>query len=208
MKNADRVLSGAGNTIRVRRPQCSIIAGPNDAGKTTFARDFLPRSVHCLEFVNSDLIALGLSPFDPTLAAVPAARLVLQRIHELARLGADFGMETTRSGRAYVRLFQELKTRGYRLRMISLWVPNPSLSPLRIRDRVRHGGQDVPPEDVLRRFPRSLANLRNLCAPLMDSLIFYDNAAKRPRRVFTEIAGRRKIADQALYCRIMEGQAP
>jgi len=47
-----------------------IIAGPNGAGKTTFAREFLPNEAGCPIFVNADLIAAGLSPFAPELAAI------------------------------------------------------------------------------------------------------------------------------------------
>ncbi len=42
-----------------------IIAGPNGAGKTTFAQEFLPKEAECPTFVNADLIAAGLAPFDP-----------------------------------------------------------------------------------------------------------------------------------------------
>jgi predicted ABC-type ATPase len=42
-----------------------IIAGPNGAGKTTFAREFLPAEADCQTFINVDLIALGISPFQP-----------------------------------------------------------------------------------------------------------------------------------------------
>lgn len=42
-----------------------IIAGPNGAGKTTFAKEFLPKEANCPTFVNADLIAAGLAPFDP-----------------------------------------------------------------------------------------------------------------------------------------------
>jgi predicted ABC-type ATPase len=52
-----------------RRPDLYIIAGPNGAGKTTFARKFLPQYVECLEFVNADFIAGGLS-LDSDLFAV------------------------------------------------------------------------------------------------------------------------------------------
>jgi predicted ABC-type ATPase len=45
-------------------PICRIIAGPNGAGKTTFALKFLPEA-NCLNFVNADLIAAGLSPLVP-----------------------------------------------------------------------------------------------------------------------------------------------
>ena len=51
-----------------------IIAEPNGAGKTTFAREFLPTDVDCPNFVNADLIAAGLSPFAPDLAAFKAGR--------------------------------------------------------------------------------------------------------------------------------------
>jgi predicted ABC-type ATPase len=43
------------------KPNLYIIAGPNGSGKTTFAREFLPNYVICLDFVNADLIAIGLS---------------------------------------------------------------------------------------------------------------------------------------------------
>ncbi len=47
-----------------------IVAGPNGAGKTTFAREYLVKEAHCPDFVNVDLIAAGLSPFDPDRAAI------------------------------------------------------------------------------------------------------------------------------------------
>jgi len=62
-----------------RRPNIYIIAGPNGAGKTTFARKFLPDYAKCLEFVNVDLIASGLSPFDPERAALKAGRIMLKK---------------------------------------------------------------------------------------------------------------------------------
>ena len=40
-----------------------IIAGQNGAGKTTFAKEFLPKEANCPTFVNADLIAAGLAPF-------------------------------------------------------------------------------------------------------------------------------------------------
>jgi len=58
---------------RRRQPRCIIIAGPNGAGKTTFARRYLPENAQVLNFVNADLIASGLSPLRPELAAFAAA---------------------------------------------------------------------------------------------------------------------------------------
>ena len=38
-----------------------IIAGPNGAGRSTFAREFLPNAAGCPIFVNADLIAAELA---------------------------------------------------------------------------------------------------------------------------------------------------
>ena len=43
--------------MAAHKPNLYIIAGPNGVGKTTFAREFLPNYVECLEFVNADFIA-------------------------------------------------------------------------------------------------------------------------------------------------------
>jgi len=54
------------------RKRIIILAGPNGAGKTTFAREFLPEEAECPSFVNADLIAAGLSPFNPEIVAMRA----------------------------------------------------------------------------------------------------------------------------------------
>lgn len=49
------------------QPYCLIIAGPNGAAKTTFAKEFLLKELQIVNFVNADLIAAGFSPFDASL---------------------------------------------------------------------------------------------------------------------------------------------
>jgi predicted ABC-type ATPase len=80
-----------------------IIAGPNGAGKTSFACEFLPNEAACPIFINADLIAAGLSPFDPALAAIKAGRLMLQAIQEHVKKGESFAFETTLAGYVYAR---------------------------------------------------------------------------------------------------------
>ena len=63
--------------MRTEELKIVIIAGPNGAGKTTFAREYLPREADCVDFINADLIAAGLSPFQPEIAAFRAGRLML-----------------------------------------------------------------------------------------------------------------------------------
>ena len=76
-----------------RRPRCILIAGPNGAGKTTFARRYLPENAGMVHFVNADLIASGLSPLKPEIAAIVAARMVLGELDRLAADRADFAFE-------------------------------------------------------------------------------------------------------------------
>ena len=97
--------------VRVRlsgAPRCIVIAGPNGAGKTTFAREFLPREGGVIHFVNADLIASGLSPLKPELAARQGGRLLLMELNRLAAARADFAFETTLSGRTYLKLLRQV----------------------------------------------------------------------------------------------------
>ena len=50
-------------------------------GKTTFANRYLPDEAKQLEFVNTDLIARGLAPYDPDSVAVEAGKIALRRFH-------------------------------------------------------------------------------------------------------------------------------
>ena len=145
-----------------RRPRCIVIAGPNGAGKTTFARRYLPEGADVVHFVNADLIAAGLSPLDPRLAAVRAGRLVLQEIDRLVADRADFAFETTRG---YARRIRAWKRAGYRVEMVYLKLKSSRLALRRIAARVREGGHDVPQSDVMRRFGRGWANFERVYRP-------------------------------------------
>ena len=110
------------------QPVVYVIAGPNGAGTTTFASGFLPAFVNCREFLNADLIAAGLSPFDPESQNVKAGRLLLERLREMQDQRKTFGFETTLSGWTYVRIFRELELSGYRIELFFLWLPWPLLA--------------------------------------------------------------------------------
>jgi len=81
------------------RKRIIILAGPNGAGKTTFAREFLPDEADCPAFVNADLIAAGLSPFNPEADAMRAGRIMLELIYEHVSRGDSFAFETTLAGK-------------------------------------------------------------------------------------------------------------
>ena len=164
-----------------RTPRCIIIAGPNGAGKTTFAREFLPGDAGIIHFVNADLIASGLSPLRPELAALSGGRLFLAELDRLGHARADFAFETTLSGLAYLHRIKRWKAAGYRIEITWLRLPSPQLALRRIAARVRQGGHHVPRADVLRRFHRGWANFQRIYRPLADAWAVYDNSGETPR---------------------------
>jgi predicted ABC-type ATPase len=121
-----------------------IIAGPNGAGKTTFAREFLPTDAELPNFVNADLIAAGLSPFAPDLAAFKAGRIMLETIAEYVKHGESFSFETTLSGLTYAQMIPVGRSSGYAVKLIFLSLPDVEIAIERVATRVIQGGHNVP----------------------------------------------------------------
>ena len=90
----------------VTKPTIYLIAGCNGAGKTTFAKEFLPHEVKCLRFYNADEIARGLSPLDPSAGAIKPGRLLLSEVRDSITRLETFVLESTLSGKTYVRIFR------------------------------------------------------------------------------------------------------
>ena len=114
---------GVDSGIMVLKKRILIIAGPNGAGKTTFAREFLLREARCPNFINADLIALGISPLAPEAAAAEAARIMLERMDKLTAIGKSFAFETTLAGRTYVHRIREWRAAGYEVKIVFLRLP-------------------------------------------------------------------------------------
>src|SRR3990170_213551 len=106
-------------------PHLVVLAGPNGSGKTTTAPTLLKGKLGLGEFVNADLIAGGISVFDPDLAAMAAGRVLLARLNELAARRADFAFETTLAGRSFAPWIGRLKAQGYRFHLVFLWLSSP-----------------------------------------------------------------------------------
>ena len=157
-----------------------IIAGPNGAGKTTFAQEFLVQEAACPVFVNADLIAAGLSPFQAEQVAFKAGRLMLAEIREHVRKGESFAFETTLSGRHYANMIRAWRRDGYRVKLIFLRLASESIALDRVRNRVAQGGHDIEPEVIRRRFRKGLDNFHGLYKNLVDVWVEYDNSGEVP----------------------------
>jgi predicted ABC-type ATPase len=160
-----------------------IIVGCNGAGKTTFAKEFLPHEVKCLRFHNADEIARGLSPLDPLAGAIKAGRLLLNEIRESIDRHQTFALESTLSGKTYVRIFQRALSSGYELELHYLWLARVEQAIARVRPRVRMGGHNVPVADIRRRFKRNPPNCDYL--PLAQRWALWDNQGLPAKRLAT-----------------------
>jgi predicted ABC-type ATPase len=164
-----------------KKPTIYVIGGCNGAGKTTFAKEFLPKEVKCLRFLNADEIARGLSPLKPEAAGVKAARLLLSEVRDCLAKRETFALESTLSGKTYVKLFQAAKTVGYQIELHYLWLSRVETAILRVRERVKKGGHTVPATDIRRRFLRSRLHLVAQYLPLADVWTVWNSETQPPK---------------------------
>ncbi len=131
--------------------------------------------------MNADLLAAGLSPLRPELAAFAAGRLVLAELDRLAEARTDFAFESTLSGLTYLSRLKRWKAAGYRIEIVFLQLNSPELAMRRIAARVKQGGHNVPPADVLRRFNRARQNFWSIYKLQADTWMVYDNSDDKPK---------------------------
>jgi len=176
-----------------------VIAGPNGSGKTTFACTFLPEYAQCDRFINADLIATGLSPFSPQQVAIKSGKLVLEQIKEYSEADVDFGFETTMSGVTYLKYFNMLKGKGYKMHIFFLWIPSSQLAVARVKDRVAQGGHNVPIADIKRRFERSVEKFFKQYRLLADKWILFSNAESKPKIIAKKQNAHIDVIDHKLF---------
>lgn len=109
-----------------------------------------------------------------------AGRLLLGEVHDSIRRKETFALESTLSGKTYVRQIREAKIRGFAIHLHYLWLSNAAIAIARVRERVKKGGHNVPVVDIKRRFDRSLRHLVADYAPLADCWAVWNNDTIRP----------------------------
>lgn len=188
-------------------PQLWIVAGPNGVGKTTIADRWLsPR----IPVVSPDTFAAedGLSP-------IQAGRAAVAEQERLLAAGESFALDTTLSGNRELALMKRAANAGYKVNLIYLCVESQSLCLTRILERTESGGHAVPPEDVARRYDRSLANLSSACT-LAERVFVLDNTGEKHRLLLSVEQGRVKHlsgnlpewAKEAIPPRFMRSRSP
>lgn len=171
------------------RPLIVVLAGSNGAGKSTFHRAHLERAG--LRFVNADVVARELD-----LAPYAAARLADAVRRQLVAQRESFVFETVFSDPAGTKLaFLEESVRlGYTVVLCFIGISGPGVSEQRVAMRVSQGGHDVPPEKLIARFPRTMANLRAAIRVLPHVWIFDNDDLRTPFRRVAVFADGKRVA--------------
>ena len=132
--------------------------------------------LHCREFVNADEIARGISPFQPEKAAIPAARIMLQRINDLIDQQMDFAIETTLTTRSYLQTIKKAKEKGYYITLIFFWLNDVELAIKRVKTRVSEGGHSIPEDIIRRRYRKGIINFDQLFKQAVDFWLLINNS--------------------------------
>ena len=188
-------------------PNLYIISGCNGAGKTTASYTILPEMLGCKEFVNSDEIAKGLSPFnaDNITVAVEASRIMYKRIRELISSQKTFALETTLASRSIAKLLLGAQEKGYYVTLLYFWLNTPDLAVERVKNRVVSGGHNVTETTIRRRYDAGICNLFKLYMPICDFWMITDNSLS-PMEIIAKgfRDGRRKIFNELIYSKLKD----
>lgn len=168
---------------RQRGPHVVVVAGSNGSGKSTSAPEVLRGEMAVSEFVNADVIARGLSAFNPERVALSAGKIMLHRLHELAEERENFAFETTLASRTFAPWIRSLIATGYRFHLLFFWLGDPALAVTRVRQRVLMGGRNVPEETIRRRYYGGIRNFFELYQPIAHSWRVYNNSVLPTRLV-------------------------
>ena len=101
-------------------------------------------------------------------------KLAVDKLERALTDGVSFTQETTLSGGYTRKLARRAKDAGYYIRLYYIGLDTAQESLLRIENRVRKGGHDIPRRDVENRFKRRFEDIAKIL-PYCDEARFFDN---------------------------------
>ena len=169
-------------------PVLVFLAGPNGAGKSTFFDAYLADLG--LLYVNADRFAVALRDAEPTASQDDIDRRAFEQAEQMRRdlveSRVSFCTESVFSDPvgAKVKTLEAARAGGFVVFLVFIGLANPMLSIARVKQRVAHGGHDIPDAKLAARFPRTLANLRAAVTVVDEAVLFDNSSFDAPYRVF------------------------
>ncbi|NLS85695.1 MAG: hypothetical protein GXZ14_08910 [Ruminococcaceae bacterium] len=155
----------------------TVIGGINGAGKSSFTGSLKYQRDDLGVIIDVDKLAAQLGGDE-----YEAGKQAVEKINNCIASGVNFTQETTLSGGYPKKVAKAAREAGYYVRMFYIGIDTKEESEERIKNRVRHGGHNIPQVDIERRFARRLPALCSML-PYCNEVSFFDN-----RNGFVEVA--------------------
>ena len=150
-----------------------IISGANGSGKSTLAEVLLKEKN--LEFLNADEIAKEICPDAINSVPISAGKLYFKRLNEYFQNNKSFAVESTLSGNNIVRIIEKAKQKNYKIILIYSFLQNCAVCIERVKRRVENGGHNVPEEDIIRRYYKSIVRFWDEYRFMVDEWTMFYN---------------------------------
>jgi len=154
-----------------KQPDLILVCGPNGAGKSTLTRT--TSIVKQYPIVDADQIAK-----DKNLGDVEAGKEAFRQIKKYLENKQSFVRESTLTANFDFKLMTEAKQKGYMVTLVYVALDSKKRSMNRVKSRYFNGGHDIPQEDLLRRYDRSMDNLPK-AIKLADKVKILDNSGTK-----------------------------
>ena len=146
-----------------------MIGGINGVGKSSFAGVLKEHCEDLGQIINVDKMVTELEN-----DAVLGRKTAITKIEDCINRGLSFTQETTLSGYRTAMTANKVKYLGYFVRLFYIGLDSVDESLLRIQNRVKRGGHNIPTDDVERRFQGRWEAVAKVL-PYCDIAEFYDN---------------------------------
>lgn len=150
-----------------------IIAGANGCGKSTLAEVLLKEKE--LEFLNADEIAKEIAPDAINSVPVSAGKEYFRRLANFFKDEKSFAVESTLSGNNIIRIINQARRQNYKIILVYSFLQNCTNCIERVKFRVQNGGHNVPEEDIIRRYYKSIVKFWDEYRLMVDEWSLFFN---------------------------------
>lgn len=147
----------------------TIIAGVNGAGKSSLTGVLRTEMTNLGRIIDVDRIIAGCGG-----NVMEGGKRAIALIDECLEKEICFTQETTLSGHRIRSTIQKALDKGYYIRLYYVGLNTVEESLIRIENRVKKGGHNIPAQDVRRRFDKRFEDLKAVLQ-YCDEATFYDN---------------------------------
>ena len=147
----------------------TIVAGVNGAGKSSLTGVLRAQMTNLGKIVDVDKMIVKCGG-----NVIEGGKKSIELIDECLEKGICFTQETTLSGHRILNTVKQAIEKGYYIRLYYVGLNSVEESLVRIENRVKKGGHNIPDADVKRRFNKRFEDLTAILQ-YCDEATFFDN---------------------------------